>query len=91
MSNNLFYSELVGSHFEAPHFQQVDALFAPPPKLTKSIILFRSCWVIQILLGPVLNFERRNPTDFDPVLSLSLDRIVYVLNTSCMYTFTRIL
>ena len=54
----LFYSDLVGSHFEAPHFQHVDALFAPQ---IDQIYNF-----IQILLGPVLNFERRTPTDFDP-------------------------
>ena len=54
----LFYSDLVGSHFEAPHFQHVDAIFAPQ---IDQIYHF-----IQILLGPVLNFERRIPTDFDP-------------------------
>ena len=45
-------------HFEAPHFQHVDALFAPQ---IDQIYHF-----IQILLGPILNFERRTPTDFDP-------------------------
>ena len=74
----------------APHFRQLDDLFAPQ-NLTMSTILFRSCWVpfrsptfsarrrsfcppnwpnlsffFQILLGPVLNFELRTPTDFDP-------------------------
>ena len=54
----LFYSDLVGSHFEAPHFQHVDALFAPQ---IDQIYHF-----IKILLGPILNFQRRTPTDFDP-------------------------
>ena len=73
----------------APHFRQLDDLFAPL-NLTMSTILFRSCWVpfrnppfsacrrsfcpnidqiynfIQILLGPILNFEPRTPTDFYP-------------------------
>ena len=40
-----FYSDLVGSYFEATHFQRVDDFFPPPKKLTKSIISFRSCWV----------------------------------------------
>ena len=73
----------------APHFRQLDDLFAPL-NLTMSTILFRSCWVpfrnppfsacrrsfcpqidqiynfIQILLGPILNFEPRTPTDPPP-------------------------
>ena len=47
----LFYSDLVGSHFEATHFQHVDALFAPQ--------IDQIYHLIQNLLGPVLNFERR--------------------------------
>ena len=54
----LFYSDLVGTHFEAPHFQHVDDLFAPK---IDQIYHF-----IQILLGPVLNLEQRTPPDFDP-------------------------
>ena len=46
------------SHFEAPHFQHVDDLFVPK---IDQIYHF-----IQILLGPILNFERCTPTDFDP-------------------------
>ena len=53
-----FYSDLVGSHFEAPHFQHVDDLFA-----SKFDQIYH---FIQILLGPILNFERCTPTDFDP-------------------------
>ena len=53
-----FYSDLVGSHFETPHFQHVDDLFAPQ---IDQIYNF-----IQILLGPILNFEPRTPTDFYP-------------------------
>ena len=51
-----FYSDLVGSHFETPHFQHVDDLFVPK---IDQIYNF-----IQILLGPILNFEPRTPTDF---------------------------
>ena len=39
-----FIQILLGPISKAPHFQHVDDLFAPP-KLTKSIISFRSCWV----------------------------------------------
>ena len=53
-----FYSDLVGSHFEAPHFQHVDDLFA-----SKFDQIYH---FIQILLGLILNFERCTPTDFDP-------------------------
>ena len=45
-------------HFEKPHFQHVDDLFAPK---IDQIYNF-----IQILLGPILNFEPRTPTDFYP-------------------------
>ena len=44
-----FYPDLVGSHFEVPHFQHVDDLFAPK---IDQIYHF-----IQILLGPILKFE----------------------------------
>ena len=42
-----FYSDLVGSHFEAPPPPPLSACRRSfcPPKLTKSIILFRSFWV----------------------------------------------
>ena len=43
------YLDLVGSHFEAPHFQHVDDLL--PPKNWPYLSF------IQILLGPILNFE----------------------------------
>ena len=46
------------SHFETPHFQHVDDLFAPK---IDQIYNF-----IQILLGPIFNFEPRTPTDFYP-------------------------
>ena len=83
----LFYSDLVGSHFEAPHFQHIDAPFAPQ---IDQIYHF-----IQILLGPVLNFERRNPTDFDPPpgaehwLVVSLRDFVTIRKTLFIYKIQR--
>ena len=40
---NHFIQILFGLILKAPHFQYVDDLFAS--KLSKSIVLFRSCWV----------------------------------------------
>ena len=39
-----FYSDLVGSHFESSPSSACRRSFYPP-KLTKSIISFRTCWV----------------------------------------------
>ena len=61
-----FYSDLVGFHFEALHFQHVDNLFAPK---IDQIYHF-----IRILLDPILNFERRTPTDFELNLTRSAPR-----------------
>ena len=44
--------------FAPPHFRHLDDLFAPQ---IDQIYNF-----IQILLGPILNFEPRTPTDFYP-------------------------
>ena len=56
MSTILFRSCWV--HSENPHFQHVDDLFTP--KIDQIYNL------IQIFLGPILNFEPRTPTDFYP-------------------------
>ena len=52
----------------APHFWHQGDLFAPPPqkkkkKKKKNDQIYH---FIKILLGPVLNFERRTPTDLYP-------------------------
>ena len=66
-----FIQILLGPISKALHFQHVDGLFAPP-KLTK-------CYhFIQILLGSILNFKRRNPIVFylecppDPLLKYAV-------------------
>ena len=53
-----FIQILVGPISETPIFRMLTIFL--PPKLTKSTILSRSCWV------PFLNFEWRTPTDFYP-------------------------
>ena len=55
-----FIRILLGSYNKSPPFSACRRSFCPP-KLTKSINHF-----IQILLGPIFNFERRTPTDFYP-------------------------